>query len=117
MLSQTNYIGPVASVSILGYSLMPVTFLAAVSVFVSLRSVLGVCLALSCVLWSTTTASRFFEAVRVAFGFNAVPRVTEAEVFGSLPHFSTVCLLYTLGRFLISNVQRWKTIGDDDHIL
>jgi len=49
------------TVSILGYGLLPTVLLAAAGVVVRLQSPLGALLAGGTVLWSTATASRFFE--------------------------------------------------------
>lgn len=49
------------TVSILGYSLLPIVILSAVGVFMSLTSVIGSILSIGCVVWSTLTASKFFE--------------------------------------------------------
>ena len=49
--------------SVLGYCLLPIIGLAAVNIFVSVKDLgyIGFALAMVCILWSTHTASRFFE--------------------------------------------------------
>ncbi len=48
-------------ISILGYSLLPFTFLAFTSIFTDLTNLLGGVLSLAMIAWSTTTATRYFE--------------------------------------------------------
>lgn len=49
------------TISILGYSLLPFAFLAALSVFMDLRSLPGGVISISMMIWSTVTATRYFE--------------------------------------------------------
>lgn len=49
------------TMSILGYSLVPFTFLAAVSIFVDLINLWGILFCLMVIVWSTVTATRLFE--------------------------------------------------------
>jgi len=46
---------------VLGYCLLPFTFLAAAALFVDLMHPLGVLFELFIVLWSAVSATRFFE--------------------------------------------------------
>lgn len=48
--------------SVLGYCLLPIIFLAALSVVLSLKGTLGLLLALVAIFWSTFSASRLFDA-------------------------------------------------------
>jgi hypothetical protein len=48
--------------SVLGYCLLPVTFLAALSVILSMRGVLGMMLSVGTVFWSTFSAIRMLDA-------------------------------------------------------
>lgn len=59
-LSQREAIDMYRVMSILGYGLLPILLLAFVNIFVSLKGVMGLCLAPVCIFWSTATASRFF---------------------------------------------------------
>jgi hypothetical protein len=52
--------------SVLGYSLLPVVFLAGVAVIIPLKGVVGWVLVPPCIGWCTFTATRFFEAVLAA---------------------------------------------------
>jgi hypothetical protein len=47
--------------SILGYSLLPFNILAFISIFADLYNIPGGVLSFSMILWSTVTATRFFE--------------------------------------------------------
>ncbi|GLD97768.1 hypothetical protein PINS_up006465 [Pythium insidiosum] len=49
--------------SVLGYCLLPIIALAAVNIFISVKDLglIGFAMASLCILWSTHTASRFFE--------------------------------------------------------
>ena len=47
--------------SVLGYSLLPFTFLALLAVFVDLNSIPGGIASILMILWSTVTATRYFE--------------------------------------------------------
>jgi hypothetical protein len=48
--------------SVLGYSLLPIVFLAAVAVLLPLKSIIGWVLVPPSVAWCTVTSTRFFEA-------------------------------------------------------
>ena len=47
--------------SILGYSLVPFTVLALISIFIELNNIAGGVLSFSMIIWSTVTATRYFE--------------------------------------------------------
>lgn len=47
--------------SVLGYSLLPFTFLALLAVFADLNSIPGGVASILMILWSTVTATRYFE--------------------------------------------------------
>jgi hypothetical protein len=49
--------------SVLGYCLLPIIGLAALNIFIRVKGLglIGFVLAMLCILWSTHTASRFFE--------------------------------------------------------
>jgi hypothetical protein len=47
--------------SILGYSLVPFLILALVRVFIELHNVAGGVISLTMIVWSTVTATRYFE--------------------------------------------------------
>lgn len=49
--------------SVLGYCLLPIVVISALTVFVALNTFVGGLIALIAVLWSTYTATRFFETV------------------------------------------------------
>ena len=63
LMSQHKEIDYYRCVSILGYSLLPIVLLSTIGVFVSLSTVVGLALAFLCVLWSTYTATKFFEVI------------------------------------------------------
>jgi protein YIPF5/7 len=56
-----QYVHFYKTASILGYSLMPFVFLALASVFVELHNLAGGILSFSMIVWSTVTATRYFE--------------------------------------------------------
>ncbi|CDW76117.1 UNKNOWN [Stylonychia lemnae] len=56
-----QYVELYKTTSILGYSLMPFVLLALTSVFVELSNIIGGVLSLAMIIWSTTTATRYFE--------------------------------------------------------
>lgn len=62
LMSQTEIIDLYRTLSILGYSLLPIVILAMVAPFWRLRSSVGTLVSTVAILWSTATASRFFEA-------------------------------------------------------
>ena len=55
------YVELYSTISILGYSLLPFCCLALGSLFLALRTIPGVCFCLAIVVWSTVSATRFFE--------------------------------------------------------
>ncbi|KEP63857.1 UNVERIFIED_CONTAM: protein yipf5, putative [Hammondia hammondi] len=62
LMSPKEGIDLYSTISILGYSLLPVVLIAFASIFISLKTSLGVIFSVACVLWCTATASRFFES-------------------------------------------------------
>lgn len=56
------YVELYSTISFLFYSLLPFCFLTMVSLFVSLQSALGIAFCVLIILWSTVTATRFFES-------------------------------------------------------
>mmetsp|Transcript_23522 Transcript_23522/g.23264 ORF Transcript_23522/g.23264 Transcript_23522/m.23264 type:complete len:191 (+) Transcript_23522:44-616(+) len=63
LMSQEREIDLYRTVSILGYSLLPIVLLAGIGVFFKLNGPLGTMLAIICVGWSTFTAAKFFESL------------------------------------------------------
>uniref|UniRef100_A0A7S2QRL5 Protein YIPF n=3 Tax=Lankesteria abbotti TaxID=340204 RepID=A0A7S2QRL5_9APIC len=63
LMSSKDSIDLYRTMSILGYSLIPVVLLAFVSIFLPLRTTYGSVFSVLCILWCTATASRFFETV------------------------------------------------------
>jgi uncharacterized membrane protein len=63
LMSQDKQIDLYHTVSILGYAFLPVVLLSILGVFYALNSKLGGLIGLSCVLWSTLMAAKFFETV------------------------------------------------------
>ncbi|TRY52227.1 Yip1p like integral membrane protein [Cryptosporidium tyzzeri] len=61
IMSSSQSIDLYTTMSILGYSLLPIVILAGISVVFSLRSKVGIIIAIFFNMWSTITASRFFE--------------------------------------------------------
>jgi protein YIPF5/7 len=55
------YVELYSTLSVLGYSLLPFIFLAFSSLFFDLTNPVGVSFTMLVVLWSTVTATRFFE--------------------------------------------------------
>lgn len=55
------YVELYSTMSILGYSLLPFCSLSLASCFVSLQNPIGIGFCLLVILWSTVTATRFFE--------------------------------------------------------
>lgn len=55
------YVELYSTMSILGYSLLPFCFLAVCSIFCSLVNPVGISFCLFIIVWSTVTATRFFE--------------------------------------------------------
>lgn len=60
VMSQRGHIDLYRTMSILGYGLIPVVFLAAIGLIVELQSTFGSVLAVTCIGWATATSSRFF---------------------------------------------------------
>lgn len=60
VMSQKGGIDLYRTMSILGYGLLPVVFLAFIGIILSLKSGFGTVLSVLCICWSTATASRFF---------------------------------------------------------
>merc|ERR1719221_1303815 len=60
VMSQKGGLDPYRTISIFGYGLLPMAFLAFIGIFVSLKSTFGTVLSFFCILWSTATSSRFF---------------------------------------------------------
>lgn len=61
MSKQDQYVELYKTISILGYSLLPFTFLALLAVFADLEGLVGGAISLAMIIWSTVTATRFFE--------------------------------------------------------
>lgn len=61
MSKRNQYVDLYKTISILGYSLLPFTCLAFMAVFADLNGVLGYVLSFAMIVWSTVTATRFFE--------------------------------------------------------
>ena len=61
MSKKGQYVELYKTISILGYSLLPFTFLALVSIFANLKTSYGAVIAIGMLAWSTTTATRYFE--------------------------------------------------------
>lgn len=49
------------TMSILGYSLVPIVVLSLVAIFIDLRGYAGLCSGIVCIIWATSTATRMFE--------------------------------------------------------
>eukprot|EP01054_Gregarina_sp_Poly1_P001343 Gregarina_sp_Poly_1__1342@NODE_1331_length_4357_cov_188_839860_g895_i0_p4_GENE_NODE_1331_length_4357_cov_188_839860_g895_i0NODE_1331_length_4357_cov_188_839860_g895_i0_p4_ORF_typecomplete_len143_score4_93Yip1/PF04893_17/4_4e14_NODE_1331_length_4357_cov_188_839860_g895_i039284326 len=62
LMSTTEMIDLYRTLSILGYSLLPIVILAMIAAIWPLRSTIGTGIGGLAVFWSTATASRFFEA-------------------------------------------------------
>ncbi|CBZ54709.1 Similarity to HYPOTHETICAL INTEGRAL MEMBRANE PROTEIN YIPA_yeast, related [Neospora caninum Liverpool] len=62
LMSPNEGIDLYSTISILGYSLLPVVLFALASIFISLKTSVGLIFSVLCVLWCTATASRFFES-------------------------------------------------------
>lgn len=63
LMSQEREIDLYRTVSILGYSLLPIVLLSALGVFFRLNGTIGTVFAIVCVGWSTLTATKFFESL------------------------------------------------------
>lgn len=62
MMSKRNqYVEFYKTMSILGYSLLPFTFLALLAIFADLHSIAGGIASVLMIIWSTVTATRYFE--------------------------------------------------------
>lgn len=62
VMSKGDLIDYYRTLSILGYSLMPVLIISTLAIFISLKTTVGLGLCFSVIIWSTATASRFFES-------------------------------------------------------
>ena len=62
LMSRGSGIGLLNVASVFGYALLPMTLLAFVSVIIPVHNLFGGLLVLSCVVWSSLAATRFFEA-------------------------------------------------------
>mmetsp|Transcript_16377 Transcript_16377/g.19558 ORF Transcript_16377/g.19558 Transcript_16377/m.19558 type:complete len:259 (-) Transcript_16377:2066-2842(-) len=62
LMSQQRAIDSWRTVSVLGYSILPIVVLSALTILFSLRGPFGLLLAFIAILWCTQTATRFFEA-------------------------------------------------------
>lgn len=60
VMSQRGGIDLYRTMSILGYGLIPIVFLAFIGIFISLKSTFGTVASALCVCWATATSSRFF---------------------------------------------------------
>ena len=61
MSKKNQYVDFYKTISVLGYSLLPFTLLALIAVFADLHNVGGGIVSSLMILWSTVTATRFFE--------------------------------------------------------
>ncbi|CRH01202.1 Yip1 protein, putative [Plasmodium relictum] len=61
MMSQNLTLDLYRTISMLGYSLLPLVILSIISILINLRSKKGYTISFFCILWSALTASRFFE--------------------------------------------------------
>jgi hypothetical protein len=61
MSKKTQYVELYKTISILGYSLLPFVFLATIAIFLDLHNILGGTISFLMIIWSTVTASRYFE--------------------------------------------------------
>jgi protein YIPF5/7 len=61
MSKRGQYVDFYKTISILGYSLLPFTILALIAVFMDLHGMMGGIPSLIMILWSTVTATRYFE--------------------------------------------------------
>lgn len=61
MSKRGQYVDVYKVMSILGYSLLPFNFLAALSVVIDLHNPIGIIVSFLMIAWSTTTATRFLE--------------------------------------------------------
>lgn len=62
LMSQEGSLDLILSFSVLGYCLLPIVFISAITVIISLNNIIGGVLTFIAVSWSTYTATRFFEA-------------------------------------------------------
>jgi hypothetical protein len=63
VMAQNREIDLYRTVSLLGYCLLPVMFLAAAGVLINLNSMVGAVMGFLGIAWSTITASQYFETV------------------------------------------------------
>jgi len=61
MSKKNQYVEFYKIISILGYSLLPFTFLALLAVFADLHGLLGGIVSFAMIVWSTATATRYLE--------------------------------------------------------
>jgi len=61
MSRRNQYVEFYKTISILGYSLLPFAFLAFLAIFADLHGVAGGIASFAMILWSTVTATRYFE--------------------------------------------------------
>ena len=61
MSKRGQYVEFYKTMSILGYSLLPFNILAFISIFADLYNVPGGFLSMAMIIWSTVTATRYFE--------------------------------------------------------
>lgn len=61
MSKRGQYVEFYKTISILGYSLLPFTILAFMAIFVDMRNLGGGLVSLMMIVWSTVTATRYFE--------------------------------------------------------
>ena len=61
MSRRNQYVEFYKTISILGYSLMPFTFLAFLSLMVNMHEIAGSIASFLIILWATVTATRYFE--------------------------------------------------------
>jgi protein YIPF5/7 len=61
MSKKNQYVEFYKIISILGYSLLPFTFLAFLAVFAEMHGLLGGIVSFAMIVWSTVTATRYLE--------------------------------------------------------
>jgi hypothetical protein len=61
MSKRNQYVEFYKTISILGYSLLPFTILAGLAIFAEMHSLAGGIASLLMIIWSTVTATRYFE--------------------------------------------------------
>ena len=63
LLSQNSKIDLFSVYSVVGYALLPIVILSALTIVFNLRGYVGLSLSIVAILWCTYTATRFFQAV------------------------------------------------------